>query len=53
MVVNPLQTKLFPLTSCRREKKGKGGGGGASEGPILYFEILGASRAIIISFPDI
>ena len=37
MVVNPVQTKLFPLTSCRREKKGEGGGG-ASEGPILYFE---------------
>ena len=37
MAVNPVQTKLFPLTSCRREKKGKGGGG-ASEGPILYFE---------------
>ena len=27
MAVNPVQTKLFPLTSCRREKKGKGGGG--------------------------
>ena len=27
MVVNPVQTKLFPFTSCRREKKGKGGGG--------------------------
>ena len=37
MVVNPVQTKLFPFTSCRREKKGKGGGG-ASEGPILYFK---------------
>ena len=36
MVVNPVQTKLFPLTSCRREKKGKGGR--ASEGPILYFK---------------
>ena len=26
MAVNPFQTKLCPLTSCRREKKGKGGG---------------------------
>ena len=26
MVVNPVQAKLFPFTSCRREKKGKGGG---------------------------
>jgi len=25
MAVNPVQTKLFPLTSCRREKKGEGG----------------------------
>ena len=25
MAVNPVQTKLFPLTSCRREKKGKRG----------------------------
>ena len=40
MAVNPVQTKLFPLTSSCREKKGEGvgGGGGASEGPILYFE---------------
>ena len=38
MVVNPVQAKLFPFTSCRREKKGKGGRG-ASEGPILDFEI--------------
>ena len=35
MAVNPVQTKLFPLTSCRREKKGEGGW--ASDGPILYF----------------
>ena len=32
MVVNPVQTKLFPLTSCRREKKGKGAGGGEGFG---------------------
>ena len=39
MAVTPVQTKLFPLTSCCREKKGEGvGGGGASAGPILYFE---------------
>ena len=41
MAVNSVQTKLFPLTSSCREKKGKelgGGGGGPSEGPILYFE---------------
>ena len=39
MAVNPVQTKLFPLTSCRREKKGEsaegggGGGGGRIEEP--------------------
>ena len=33
MAVNPVQTKLFPLTSCRREKKGKGGGGGLRRAP--------------------
>ena len=36
MAVNPVQTKLFPLTSCRREKKGEsaeGGGGGRNEEP--------------------
>ena len=39
MAVNPVQTNLFPLTSSCREKKGEGvGGGGTSEGPILYFE---------------
>ena len=40
MAVNPVQTNLFPLTSSCREKKGEGvgGGGGPSEGPILYFE---------------
>ena len=25
MAVNPVQTKLFPLSSCRRERKGEGG----------------------------
>ena len=33
MVVNPVQAKLFPFTSCRREKKGKGGGGEPRRAP--------------------
>ena len=39
MAVNPVQTKLFLLTSCRRERKGEGGGRGASDigGPHFIF----------------
>ena len=34
MAVTPVQTKLFPLTSCCREKKGEGvGGGGLRRAP--------------------
>ena len=38
MAVNPVQTKLFPLTSCRREKKGKGRGEGFGEPHFILWD---------------